>query len=193
MSTRAATEAVWTRLSDDLRRFLRLRVTDEHVAEDLLQETFVRIHRNLDGLAEADRLAAWVYQIARNVLTDHYRKASAGAAAAAALPDDVPCRGDADGAVCAGAAKWMDELVRQLPDKYRDAVQWSELEGLSQQEVAERLRLSLPGAKSRIQRGRVMLKQVLQECCDFEIDRRGNVVDYVPRPERTVCRDCGED
>jgi RNA polymerase sigma-70 factor (ECF subfamily) len=72
-------------------------------------------------------------------------------------------------------------------------VQWSELDGLSQQEVADRLRLSLPGAKSRIQRGRVMLKQALQECCDFEIDRRGNVVDFVPRPERTVCRDCGEE
>jgi len=193
MTTPASTETVWTHLSDDLRRFFRRRVADEHAADDLLQETFVRIHGNLDGLAAVDRLAAWVYQIARNVLTDHYRKASAGASANAALPDDVPSPDDPSGAACACAAPWLKELVRQLPDKYRDAVQWSELDGLSQQEVADRLRLSLPGAKSRIQRGRVMLKQALQECCDFEIDRRGNVVDFVPRPERTVCRDCGEE
>jgi RNA polymerase sigma-70 factor, ECF subfamily len=191
MSTRLATESVWTRLSDGLRGFLRRRVADEHAAEDLLQETFVRIHRNLSALTDADRLAAWVYQIARNVLTDYYRKTASGAGAAVPLPDDVPVADDGKGALRGGAA-WLDELVRQLPDKYRDAVQWSELDGLSQQDVADRLRLSLPGAKSRIQRGRIMLKQALEQCCDFELDRRGNVVDYVPRPERTFCRNCDD-
>ena len=189
MTIPASTETVWTRLSDDLRRFLRRRVADEHVADDLLQETFVRIHRNLGTLTEADRLAAWVYQIARNVLTDYYRKTAAGSDA---LPADVPAEEKCNGTPCLGATAWMDELLGQLPDKYRDAVQWSELDGLSQQEVADRLRLSLPGAKSRIQRGRVMLKQVLEQCCDFELDQRGNVVDYTPRPDRAVCRNCDE-
>jgi RNA polymerase sigma-70 factor (ECF subfamily) len=75
---------------------------------------------------------------------------------------------------------------------YRQAVQLSEIEGLPQQEVADRLGLSLSGAKSRIQRGRLMLKDELERCCRFEFDRRGNVMDYEPRPERTVCRNCGE-
>ena len=83
-------------------------------------------------------------------------------------------------------------MIRQLPEKYRQAVQWSDLDGLPQQEVADRLGLSLSGAKSRIQRGRALLKDVLDQCCSFEFDRRGNVTDCDPKPDRAVCRDCDE-
>lgn len=190
MTTQPSTDAIWTRLSADLRRFIRRRVADEHVADDLLQETFVRVHRNLPTLQEADRLAAWVYQIARNVIHDHHRQATK---TTLALVDDPTDETD-DRLSClkSRAGEWLEEMVRQLPDGYREAVQLSEIDGLPQQEVADRLGLSLSGAKSRIQRGRVMLKGVLEQCCHFEFDRRGNVMDYEPKPERTVCRNCGE-
>ena len=76
MPSQPSTEAIWTHLSADLRRFIRRRVPDDHAADDLLQETFVRVHRNIGTLQEADRLAAWVYRIARNVIHDHHRKAT---------------------------------------------------------------------------------------------------------------------
>ena len=76
MPSQPSTEAIWTHLSSDLRRFIRRRVSDDHAADDLLQETFVRVHRNIGTLQEADRLAAWVYRIARNVIHDHHRKAT---------------------------------------------------------------------------------------------------------------------
>ena len=188
---RAASDAVWSQLSGDLRRFIRRRVADDHVADDLLQETFLRIHRSIDTLTAADRLAAWVYRIARNVVHDHYRTTLRDTVA---LADDDPVAEDEDrlsGLRCQ-AGVWLEEMIRQLPDKHRDAVQLSEIEGLSQQEVADRLGLSLSGAKSRIQRGRSMLKDTLDRCCTFEYDRRGNVMDYDPKPDRTVCRDCDE-
>src|SRR5687768_4063909 len=75
MPNQPSTEAIWTHLSSDLRRFIRRRVSDDHVADDLLQETFVRVHRSLPALREADRLAAWVYRIARNVVHDHRQAA----------------------------------------------------------------------------------------------------------------------
>ncbi|MGL4461554.1 MAG: sigma factor-like helix-turn-helix DNA-binding protein, partial [Planctomycetia bacterium] len=139
---------------------------------------------------EADRLAAWVYRIARNVVHDHHRNArnavvSLGDADPAADADDRP-----PAAGC-GACEWLGEMVRSLPDGYREAVQLAEVEGLAQQEVADRLGLSLSGAKSRIQRGRAMLRDVLDQCCHFERDARGNVTDSVPKPGRTVCKDCG--
>ncbi|MCI0465246.1 MAG: RNA polymerase sigma factor SigZ [Gemmataceae bacterium] len=191
MTAQPTTDAIWARLSADLRRFIRRRVADDHVADDLLQETFVRVHRNLPALQEADRLAAWVYQIARNVLHDHYRKA---ATTTVELADADPAdESDAHLSCLRGrAAEWLGEMVNQLPEGYRQAVQLSEIEGLPQQEVADRLGLSLSGAKSRIQRGRVMLKGVLEQCCHFEFDQRGNVMDYEPRPDRTVCRNCDE-
>jgi RNA polymerase sigma-70 factor (ECF subfamily) len=190
MSALPSTDSIWTRLSDDLRRFIRRRVSDVHVAEDLLQETFVRVHRNLASLQDADRLTAWVYQIARNVIHDYHRQA---VKTTLALIDD-PATEEEDRLGCLGgrAGEWLEEMVRQLPDCYREAVQLSEIEGLPQQAVADRLGLSLSGAKSRIQRGRMMLKDILDQCCHFEFDRRGNVMDYEPKPDRTVCRNCDE-
>ena len=186
-----STEAIWSHLSLDLRRFLRRRVADDHVADDLLQETFVRVHRNLGTLREADRVATWVYQIARNVLLDHRRRAASPAQALgdtdpADEPDDRLCT-----LRCHGAG-WLEEMIRSLPDGYREAVQLAEIEGLSQQAVADRLGLSLSGAKSRVQRGRVMLRDVLDQCCRFEFNGRGNLMDFDPKPDRTVCRNCDD-
>jgi RNA polymerase sigma-70 factor (ECF subfamily) len=68
----------------------------------------------------------------------------------------------------------------------------AEIEGLSQQEAADRLGLSLSGAKSRIQRGRSMLKEALEQCCSFELDGRGRLMGCDPKPNQRVCRDCPE-
>jgi RNA polymerase sigma-70 factor, ECF subfamily len=191
MTNRPSTDAIWQHMSSDLRRFIRRRVSDDHVADDLLQDTFVRVHRGIGTLQEADRLAAWVYRIARNVIQDHHRKANNSAVA---LADADPCDEGEDHLSelrCRGAG-WLDEMIRSLPEGYREAVQLAEIDGLSQQEVADRLGLSQSGAKSRIQRGRGMLKDALDRCCHFEFDSRGNMMDYEPRPDRTVCRDCAE-
>ena len=189
MTANPATETIWSQLSDALRRFIRRRVADEHVADDLLQETFLRIHRNVDRLEDSDRLAAWVYQIARNVIHDDYRAKNGNVS----LADmDVAEENDGKDQLKASAGVWLDELIVQLPPTYQEAVRLSEIEGLPQHEVADRLRLSVSGAKSRIQRGRVMLRGVLDQCCVFEFDRQGNVMDCDPKPDRTVCRDCGD-
>lgn len=191
MSSSPSTDAIWAHLSSDLRRFIRRRVSDDHVADDLLQETFVRVHRNIGTLQEADRLAAWVYRIARNVIHDHHRKA-ANATVALADADPVDdCDARLSRLRCQGGV-WLDEMIRSLPEGYREAVQLAEIEGLSQQEVADRLGLSLSGAKSRVQRGRKLLKAELDRCCTFAFDRRGNLTDCDPKPDRTVCRDCEE-
>jgi RNA polymerase sigma-70 factor (ECF subfamily) len=190
MKAPPSTEAIWTHLNSDLRRFIRRRVSDDHVADDLLQETFLRIHRNLGTLHDADRLAAWVYQIARNVIHDHFRQS---AKATVALADDPVDEGENRlGNLSSRANEWLGEMIGQLPDSYQEAVRWSELDGLPQQDVADRLGLSLSGAKSRIQRGRVMLKEALDNCCRFEFDQRGNLMNCDPRPGQTVCGNCDE-
>ena len=191
MTAQSTTDAIWTHLSSDLRRFIRRRVSDDHVADDLLQETFVRVHRNIGTLQEAERLAAWVYQIARNVVHDHHRRAvnsTVALADADPVSDDRPYEPQFGG----GGITWLDEMIRSLPNGYREAVQLAEIEELSQQAVADRLGLSLSGAKSRIQRGRAMLKDILEQCCSFELDGRGRVMGCDPKPNQKVCRDCGE-
>ena len=72
-------------------------------------------------------------------------------------------------------------MVESLPDDYRQALLLTEYEGLTQRELAERLGLSVSGAKSRVQRAREKLKEMLLDCCHFEFDRLGRVIDYQPK------------
>lgn len=147
---------------------------------------FLRIHKNIGNLRRTDRPAAWVYQIARNVVHEHYRSRQV-----APWTDlDPLVESDERDRLIASAEKWLDELVRQLPEPYQQAVRMAEIDGMTQRDVAERLDISLSAAKSRVQRGRAMLKEVLEQCCVFHFDQRGNLLDCDPKPDRTVCRDC---
>src|SRR5215208_2640351 len=108
MPSQPSTEAVWSHLSSDLWRFIRRRVADDHAADDLLQETFVRVHRGMGTLAETERVAAWVYRIARNVLIDHRRRA---ASSAVALGDTDPAAVEPDDRLCplrCRGPEWLD-------------------------------------------------------------------------------------
>jgi RNA polymerase sigma-70 factor, ECF subfamily len=184
------TQRVWSQLSSDLRRFIRRRVPDDHTTDDLLQETFVRIHRGLPALGDDNRLTAWVYRIANNVLADHHRKRKpASSIDEASIP--APPAGPPS-IILAGAATWLEEIIDTLPEASREAIRLSELEGLTQKVVADRLGLTLSGAKSRIQRGRGLLQEALLACCRFDTDRHGNLVDCTPLANRTVCLNCDD-
>jgi RNA polymerase sigma-70 factor (ECF subfamily) len=69
-------------------------------------------------------------------------------------------------------------MIEELPDKYRDAVKLSEIERKTQKEVAQREKISLSGAKSRVQRGRALLKVMLHDCCKIEINKNNQLVSY---------------
>ncbi len=86
-------------------------------------------------------------------------------------------------------------MIERLSGEYRQAVVLVDLEGLTHQEAAAQLGLSLSGMKSRVQRGRRQLKEMLEACCTIELDRRRGVVDYDLRNQQdSSCRDrpeCG--
>lgn len=172
-----STERIWEALSAQLRGFLLQRVSDEQIAEDLLQETFLRIHKGLSDVDDMKRITSWVFQIARNLVVDHYRSKSR---VAAAMADELEAdTGEAEN-LNELVAGWLPVMIAQLPDAYREAVELYELKGIPQQQIAAQLGISLSGAKSRVQRGRAKLKALLLDCCSFERDRRGNVLGYVP-------------
>jgi RNA polymerase sigma-70 factor (ECF subfamily) len=82
-------------------------------------------------------------------------------------------------------------MIEGLSQDYRDAITLVELEGLTQQAAAKQMGVSLSGMKSRVQRGRARLKQMLDDCCLIELDRRKGVIDYQSR--RADCNLCGSD
>jgi RNA polymerase sigma-70 factor (ECF subfamily) len=178
------TEHVWEAFHTPLQQFIRRRVSDEATAEDVLQDVFLKIHLHVEALKDVKKLESWIYQITRNAIIDSYRESRPTTTLEPAevldLPEELP-----DDDVVSELLPCVRAMVRSLPELDRQALVLTEYQGLTQKELSERLGLSFSGAKSRVQRAREKLKQQLLECCHFELDRRGHIIDY-----QTRCHSC---
>lgn len=171
------TETIWKEYHDRLYAFIRRRVSDRFAADDILQDVLLKVHTALPSLKEGTKLQGWLYQIARNAVIDHYRSRRPQEP----LPDWLaqPASEPAEAARRELTA-CLRPMIDQLPAPYRDALTLADLENRPQHEVAKTQGLSLSGAKSRVQRGRAMVKGLLAQCCQLEFDHRGTLVDYDP-------------
>lgn len=181
------------RLRQTLRAFIRSRVRDSSLADDLAQETLLRVETRLQALRTQNRLDAWAFQIARNTISDHFRSSREteefDESAHASLLDapDTTLSAE-DEALGAELREYVRSVIDRLPPAYREAVRLIELEGMSQVDLAARLGLSVSAAKSRVQRGRAMLRREMERCCHWETDRYGKVLAVEPRGE-CACQD----
>ncbi len=181
-------------LRSAIRAYVRSRVNDAALADDIAQETLVRLHRKLHTLRSREKLEAWVFRIARNVLADHFRASKPAEtfdehAHATALASHIHEPLAAEEEVLRGElVAYVRSVVETLPEMYRDALRLTEFEGLSQVELARRLGLSVPAAKSRVQRARTMVRAEMERCCRWETDRYGTVLDAQPK-RRNCCDD----
>jgi RNA polymerase sigma-70 factor, ECF subfamily len=173
-------EPIYTDFHSKLHRFIAGRISDPDTAEDILQDVYLKIHSRIDGLREEDRLESWIYQITRNAIIDHYRRARPQDELSESLASPLDDEPDA----VSQLASSVKGMLGCLDDKYHEALELTELQGLSQVELATRLDISVSGAKSRVQRAREKLKEAFLDCCHFEFDRLGRVVDYHPNCEK---------
>jgi RNA polymerase sigma-70 factor (ECF subfamily) len=173
----ATTELLWQDMSTRLKTFITHRVPDEQTAEDILQDVFLKVHTRIDTLSNQDKLESWMYQIVRNAVSDYYRARRP----TAEVPHTLLAPVEEEHDLAQELIPSLREMIRRLPEEYREAIVLTEYEGLTQRELAERLGISVSGAKSRVQRAREKLKAMLLDCCHFELDRRGHIIDYQPR------------
>ena len=176
------TEDVWHALGDELRGFLRSRLPCESDADDVLQNVFVRVAEKIDSLRETDRIASWVYSIARNEIADFYRRRTPRPVETV---EEAVCAADDATTANQSVGAWLTSMIAGLPVTLRDALRLYEIEGMTQADIAARLHISVSGAKSRIQRGRRYLEKKLRDCCQVDLDRRGNVIEC--QPASTSC------
>jgi RNA polymerase sigma-70 factor (ECF subfamily) len=192
------TQAIWLEFGDRLRAFIVRRVRSEADAEDILQSVFLRVHQHAGDLNQADRLTSWLFQVTRNAIVDYYRAPvrreqpeSLLGTASLNFAESVPPEPDFDlDSVLARQelASCLRPMVARLPPAYREAVALVDLGGAPQAEAAARQGLSVSGMKSRVQRGRRALKEILVECCPVQLDAGGRVVDYErPGPACPSC------
>jgi RNA polymerase sigma-70 factor (ECF subfamily) len=174
----------WNEVAAKLRPFVARRVTESDV-DDVLQDVLLRMHRGLAGLAEDERFTRWMYTIARNAIAEHGRHRApmpVGEAPEVAAEDE----GD-DRAAARALAACLTSFVARLRSPYREAIALVELEGMTMREAADAMGVSISGMKSRIQRGRAQLREMLEACCAIAIDTRGKVTEVVPRSHEICC------
>jgi len=193
------TEELWQLVHDGLRAFIAKRVNDQTYVDDILQDVFVSVHQHIDSVNDPGRLVSWIYQVTRNAIIDYYRKPGRQREIPAGLGSDIEesrdkpagvgnTPGDDAGELRAELAGCLRPMIERLSQDCRDAITLVEFDGLTQQVAAKRMGISLSGMKSRVQRGRTQLKQLLDECCLIQLDRRGGVREFEVRD--TGCDPC---
>ncbi len=179
------TEKIWTEFSNQLKQYILGRVADKSLADDILQDVFIKIHSRIETLKDDTKIKSWVYQITRNTIIDHYR----GQKITVDIPKTFAEFDEISQSNChQHVSSGLKSMINELPEKYREALLLTEFQGLSQKELAQRLDMSVSGAKSRVQRARQKLKLMLLECCHFEFDRYGTILDYHRRSPK--CAGC---
>lgn len=163
-------------------------VRDEWVADDLTQETFLKVQDHLNDLKKPASLHSWIYRIAYNLCQDHFRKKGYS------LSDGDPDYEDSEIAQEDSTEKeleqrQMGECVRQeidrLPESLRSVIILSDMREFSQREIAHVLGITVENVKVRLHRGRKMLMALLEQKCSFETDER-NVLLCEPKNARST-------
>jgi RNA polymerase sigma-70 factor (ECF subfamily) len=170
------TGQVWMDHKNELAAFIRSKVKDKTEAEDILQEVFIKIHLHLKSLSHRQHLKAWVYQIARNVVWDHYRKQKYFAS-----PDQIVQVPEEAYEKYNGSLNCLGSFISKLPEKYRQAVILSDLKQIEQTRLAVKWNISYSAAKSRVQRARQMLRKYFSECCNIIHDKYGHIISHEPK------------
>lgn len=176
------TKQIWTSYSEDLKRFIISKVKDLTIADDILQDTYIKIHTKLHTLKDIKKLKPWCFTIARNSILDHWKSTNktfeiANFEAETEIKENLHTKKDC-----------LRGILKNLPKKYRDPLFLSDITGLKQQVVADQLKQTLSTTKSQIQRARTLIAQGFINCCGFVINKDGKLVGEIQ--EKEDCKVC---
>jgi len=176
------TKEVWKLYSDDVKRFIVSKVHETTIADDILQDTFIKVHTKLHTLNDLTKLKSWIFTIARNSIMDYFKAKKmtfefADFESETTVLENVHTEQDC-----------LQGILQSLPKKYRNPLFLSDIKGLKQAEVANQLNQNLPTTKSQIQRARKLIAQGFMDCCGFVLNEQGHLVGEIQ--EKEDCKVC---
>ena len=170
-------KSAWRKHEGELRRFLARKLSDTHLADDLLQEVFVKAIVRGSGFCDLGSARSWLFEVARNAVVDHFRLRKD----LVELPNDLAISTE-EPPVVDSLAVCIPRVLAELSKVDREAIMLCDLQGITQEEYARLKGLSLSGAKSRVQRARKRMQEQLTSACQVQFDECGHVLGFVPRP-----------
>ena len=166
-------ETVAQELSAPLRRYLERLVGDRATADDLLQETLLKIARSLPEFEGRSSVKTWAFTIATRVANDHFRRPHSKARMVEIDDTDIPLVHDAEidqRLVIDEMNSCVRGVIDSLPEDYRTALVLHDLEGQTAAQVADIVGCTIATAKIRIHRARRRLRDALDSECRFYRD-----------------------
>lgn len=173
----------WKNYHSDVKRFIHSKVKDEQITNDLMQETFLKIHLKKDNLKDATKAKSWVFTVARNIVFDHFKNTKSHTPISNdTLPNPVSTSYTHSEKDC------LPGLIKNLPKIYREPLFLYDVKGIKQSNIAIQLQRPLATIKSQIQRGRKLIIKGYMDCCDYTIDTNGKLVGELKDAEH--CKIC---
>lgn len=155
---------------NELLGYVTKKVKDKSLAEDIVHDVFLKVQAKAGQVRENDKMIGWIYRVTKNTIIDHFRFQSR-----IVRSEDLDWEDDKT-YLNQCVERCLTEKLSDLPDKYREAIELSEIQGVSQLDLARRLKISYSGAKSRVQRARQMLKDMMEREYHVKLDHYGNVI-----------------
>lgn len=179
-------DELWNEFNEKLLNYVKTMVVNTHDAEDILQNVFLKIFKSIEQIEKESAIKPWIYKITKNTIIDFYKKKKDMSVAPEILymiEDEID---DIDN-MNEDISNCLINMVFNLPDKYQKVYDLYENKAMKHKEIAEALDISVPASKVRLKRAKDMFKEKLLECCDFEVDKYGNIINYLPKGK---CEDC---
>lgn len=167
------TDIIWNQYANQMRTFIRSQIHDEQTTDDILQNVFVKIHSDVTQIDKIGNMKAWLYRMVKNMMVDYFRSLKHTSEI-----DDSISEETISEPIIENVASSIRFFINQLDEPLRKLMILSELKGYSQIEISKELNIPYSTIKSRIQKGRHLVKEMLLDCCHYEFDRRGTVIDY---------------
>ncbi|MES2560836.1 MAG: RNA polymerase sigma factor SigZ [Bacteroidota bacterium] len=167
--------SIWTDFHKELKAFIQRKTRNAADSDDILQDVFMKIIHNIDKVNQSENMRHYLYGIVRNAIHDYFRNRKPvldPAHIKEELTEEETQTLNVTVADCC-----IKPFIEKLPEEYREALLITEFQSISQKELAERLNISYSGAKSRVQRGRQKLKDLILDCCAYQSDVYGNLTE----------------
>ncbi|SRX73234.1 sigma-70 family RNA polymerase sigma factor [Aequorivita antarctica] len=162
--------SLWIEYKSGLKYYILKKLKNEDLADELSHEVLMKIYNSCCSGNEIKNIKSWIYQIAHNTVIDYLKSENK-------FTNEVTEKFESDeNNTYEEAEKFLEPLIKLLPDKYALPLLLSDIEGVSQIEVSKKMNLSLTATKSRIQRARKLLKEKIIECSNLEINAKGRPI-----------------
>ena len=177
-------ETIWAEYQTSLKAFLYKNVTNQADVEDLLQEILIKTYQNLQNVNDAHKVKSWLFKIAHNSIIDFYRQSGKDKV----LADNELWYNQPQQDVYQQLSRGVVPFINGLEETDKQLLTAIEIDGLSQKAYAEKMDIKYSTLKSQVQKSRSQLYGLFKQCCNLNLDKKGNLIDI--EPKNKTCKNC---